>query len=220
VSALRRIDPAAVLRLARQELPRPLDVLNLIELRDERSYARYGVAVSPAMMAVGARLRWMGHRERTLLGEPPAQRLMVVRYPSHRRFLAMTLNPYYIAINQLRERGVDAFEAAFTYAEHEPLSLGAQRWLLVARCDGAAALHDLRQLVEPQAGPLVYASRMVASASYLRGSRPTDPNPLTYPWTACFAAEEDTMIELPPLERVNIGIYRRGNPRALLEQAR
>src|SRR5205807_9853249 len=143
----------------RTKLPRPLDVLNLIDLRDERSYARYGVAVTPAMMAVGARLQWMGHRERTLLGEPQAERLLVVRYPSHRRFLAMTLNPYYLVINRLRERGVRAFQASFTHPTDEPLELRSQRWLLVAHFDEPTTLGSLRRLIEPQAGPLVYASQ-------------------------------------------------------------
>jgi uncharacterized protein (DUF1330 family) len=221
VKTLTRLDPAAVVRLARAELPRPLDVLNLIELRDERSYARYGVAVTPAMLAVGARLRWMGQRRRTLAGRPGAERLLVVRYPSHRRFLAMTLNPYYILINQLRERGVERFEAAFTFAEQEPLELSAQRWLVVAQFDAAVALHSVRELIEPQAGPLVYASRMVAPAGFLRGHRATDPNPLTFPATACFAASEEAGFDGSALpERVAVGLYQRSNPRALLEVAR
>ena len=221
MTALTRIDPRAVVRLARTELPKPLDVLNLIDLRDERSYARYGVAVTPAMYAVGARLRWMGHCERTLAGDSAAERLLVVRYPSHHRFLAMTLNPYYVLINEFRERGVDEFEAAFTHAEHEPLELRSQRWLVVARFDEPECFDELRASLESQAGPLVYASRMVASASYLRGERPTDPRPLSYPGTACFAAEEETMIELPSsLDGTTVGLYRRTHPRTLLERAR
>jgi len=220
VTTFTRIDPAAVVRLARTDLPRPLDVLNLIELRDERSYARYGVAVTPAMLAVGARLRWMGRRVRTLAGEAPAERLLVVRYPTHRRFLAMTLNPYYVLINRFRERGVRRFEAAFTFAEREELPLGSQRWLLVAQWDGGATLEALRELIEPQAGPLVYASRMVASASYLRGSRPTDPNPLRLPTMACFAVGEGVDVDLGGVDGLSAGLYRRTSPRTLLESAR
>ena len=215
-----RIDPSAVIRLARAELPRPLDVLNLINMRDERSYARYGVAVTPAMTAVGARLRWMGHHKRTLLGESQAQRLMVVRYPSHRRFLAMTLNPYYLLINRLREHGVQTFEASFTHAEQEPLELRSQRWLLVAHYDAPTTLEQLRALIESKVGPLVYASREIASASFLRGRKPTDPNPLSFPRVAFFAADEHADPDLDGLGPVAVSLYRRTDPRALLAQAR
>lgn len=217
---LTRIDPGAVTTLARRQLPRPLDVLNLIQLRDERSYARYGVAVTPAMLAVGARLRWMGHLHRPLLGTGQAERLMVVRYPSHRRFLAMTVNPYYLLINRLRERGVARFEASFTYADHEPLDLRAQPWLVVARFDAATPLEDIRELVEPQAGPLVYASHEVASANFLRGHKPSDPHPLTLPRLAAFAAEKDARLGLARRRNLSLAVYQRSHPRALLEKAR
>jgi uncharacterized protein (DUF1330 family) len=217
---LARIDPGAVARLARADLPRPLDVLNLIHLRDERSYARYGVAVTPVLSAVGGRLRWMGHHERTLLGEPQAERLMIVRYPSHRRFLAMTLNPYYVLINRLRERGVDTFEASFTYAESEPLELRSQRRLLIVHFAPPTTLDRVRELLEPQAGPLVYASREVASASFLKGRRPTDPNPLTFPQIACFAAEDGAAPALDGLEHAAVAIYCRTHPRELAARAR
>jgi uncharacterized protein (DUF1330 family) len=215
-----RIDPAAVARLARAELPRPLDVLNLIHLRDERSYARYGLAVTPVLTAVGGRLRWMGYSERMLLGEPQAERLMVVRYPSHRRFLAMTLNPYYLLINRLRERGVESFEASFTSAEHEPLELRSQRLLLVAHFNDPTTLDQLRALLESQVGPLVCASREVASASFLRGRKPTDPNPRTFSQIACFACDEDAAPELNGLDHAAVALYRRANPRSLLAKAR
>jgi uncharacterized protein (DUF1330 family) len=217
---LGRIDPGAVARLARAELPKPLDVLNLIHLRDERSYARYGFAVTPVLMAVGGRLRWMGHHERTLLGQPQAERLMVVRYPSHRRFLAMTLNPYYVLINRLRERGVKTFEASFTYAESEPLELRSQRRLAIAHFAHPTTVEDVRRILEPQVGPLVYASREVASASFLKGRRATDPNPLTFPQIACFAAGEDADPALDGLEHAAVALYARSSPRALLEKAR
>jgi uncharacterized protein (DUF1330 family) len=217
---LTRIDPAAVVRLARSDLPGPLDVLNLLHLADERSYARYGVAVAPAMLAVGGRLRWMGSHERSLLGNSQAERLIVVRYPSHRRFLAMTLNPYYLLINPLRENGVRSFEASFTHPHTEPGRLRSQRWLLVAHFNEPTTLDHVRALLEPQSGPLVYASREVASASFLRGREPTDPNPLSYTQIACFAASEDTELDHTPLEHTTLQLYRRANPRRLLAAAR
>jgi hypothetical protein len=145
---------------------------------------------------------------------------MVVRYPSHRRFLAMTLNPYYLAINRFRERGVASFEASFTYPHDEPGALRAQRWLLVAHYDEPTTLAALREVVEPQAGPLVYAARQVATVGFLRGRRPTDPNPLTYPRLACFAAQEDTIVNAPALAHATLQLYRSTPPRALLAKAR
>ncbi len=195
-------------------------MLNLIHLSDERSYARYGVAVSPALRAVGGRLLWMGYHERSLLGESQAERLMVVRYPSHRRFLAMTMNPYYVMINRLRERGVRRFEASFTYAEERPLPLSDQPWLVSVHFDGRISLEELRELVEPQVGPLVYASRQVAEVSILRGRRATDPNPLTYPRTAMFAADENVNMELGRIGDGAASLYRRVNPRVLVGKAR
>lgn len=220
VSTIARLDPRKVLELSRAELPAPLDVLNLIDLRDERSYARYALAVAPAMAATGARLQWMGRHERTILGEPQAERLMVVRYPSHRRFLAMTLNPYYFAINGFRERGVRRFEAAFTepYLRHRPLA--GERWLVFAHFSAPTALSEIRQALEPVLGPPVYAARQVASASFLRGHRPTDPNPLTLEQIVAFAADPEVELEPPAVEHAAIHLYARSSPRALLAKAR
>lgn len=51
----------------------------------------------------------MSRLERELVGEPQAEKLLVVRYRSHRSFLAMTFNPYYLLANKLREAGVERF---------------------------------------------------------------------------------------------------------------
>jgi hypothetical protein len=60
----------------------------------------------------------------------------------------------------------------------------------------------------------------VASASFLKGHRPTDPNPLTFPQIACFAAGEDADPSLDGLEHAAVALYRRTHPRALAAQAR
>jgi uncharacterized protein (DUF1330 family) len=219
LTGIGRIDPAAVARLARSDLPRPLDVLNLIHLADARSYARYGLAVIPAMLTVGAKLRWMGTHTRALIGEPQAESLLIVRYPSHRRMLVMTLNPYYLVINRLRERGVRAFEAAFTHPHFERAPLHSERSLLMAHFNSPTTLDHVRAAIEPQVGPLVYASYEVASASYLRGRRPTDPNPLTYRNLACFAASAESDFDTPPLGDASLQLYQRASPRKLLAQA-
>ena len=113
-----------------------------------------------------------------------------------------------------------SFEASFTHPHTEPGTLRSQRWLLVAHFNEPTTLERVRELLEPQSGPLVYASREVASASFLRGRRPTDPNPLSYKQTACFAAGEETELRMPPLEHTILQLYRRANPRRLLAAAR
>src|SRR5205085_885457 len=104
--------------------------------------------------------------------------------------------------------------------EHEPLELRDQRCLLVAHFEEPTALAQLRELIEPQVGPLVYASREVASASFLKGRRPTDPNPLTFSQLACFAADEHAAPDLDGIQHAAVGLYHRAQPRAMIAEAR
>jgi hypothetical protein len=140
----------------------------------------------------------------------------------------MTLNPYYLAINLLRERGVRRFEASFTHASVDAGKLGRHRRLVVAHynsSDGAGTLERLCELLEPVAGPLVYASRESASLDFLDPPVPTDPNPLTYGQVAFFApdAEVDGGLDgalsaqlEEATEGISVQLYRRDNPRANL----
>jgi uncharacterized protein (DUF1330 family) len=192
---LTRIRPRLVLDLARQELPGPLDVINLISTRASfESYRWYGLLVMPVMTLVGGRLLWMGKHAESVAGRHQADKLLVVRYPSHRRFLAMTLNPYYLAINRLREAGVRRFEASFTHASLPGDGLIRRRRLIAVHFNspsGTDALEAVREIVEPVAGELVYATRAVASLGILEPPAPTDPNPLTFGELALFAAADD-----------------------------
>lgn len=193
---LTRIRPQKVLDVARRDVPGPVDVINLIHADEERfeAYRWYGLFVFPAMLSVGARVKWMGRFERSLSGEPQADKLLVVRYPSHRRFLLMTLNPYYVLINRLREAGVRRFEASFTHASHTAPDLARRRTLVAAHFasppDGDA-LADVRRILEPVAGELVYATREVLTVDVLEPPLPTDPAPLTHPELALFAPAGD-----------------------------
>jgi hypothetical protein len=215
-----RIKPASVVRAFRADVPRPVDVLNLIWPDDWSSYRWYGLFVAPLVYGLGGSVRWMGRHERTLHGEPQAQKLLVVRYRSHRRFIAMTLNPYYFAINRLRERGVERFEASFTHASVERAPLMGNRWLVAAHYnspDGDGTLAELRAALEPAVGELVYAARESARLTFLDPPRPTDPNPLTYRQVAFFAAPDGEVALAPEIvercggavDGLSLQLYRR-----------
>ncbi len=195
---LTRIRPRRVIDLARRDLPQPLDVINLITTGRFEAYKWYGVFVLPLMALVGGRLRWMGRHEQSLHGDVQAEKLLIVRYPSQRRFLAMTLNPYYLAINRLREAGVRRFEASFTHASHTAADLGSRRLLVAAHFDarnGEDALEAVERILAPVAGELVYATRAVASLGFLEPPSPTDPNPLRFSQLALFAVPGDELPE-------------------------
>jgi uncharacterized protein (DUF1330 family) len=195
---LNRIQPRAVIDLARRDVPGPADVINLITTSNFNRYRWYGLAVMPALMIAGGRVMWMGRHERSLSGEPQCEKLLVVRYPSHRRFLAMTLNPYYLAINTLREAGVSRFEASFTHASHTDDDLASRRWLIGVHFkskEGQTLYRNGLEVVsEAVAGAadakLVYATEVTASVGILDPPAPTDPNPLRYRQLALFAPAE------------------------------
>ena len=187
---LTRIRPRPLVRLARRDLPGPVDVINLISTARFERYRWYGLLVAPALIAVGARVKWMGRFERSLHGEQQADKLLIVRYPSHRRFLAMTLNPYYLAINRLREAGVRRFEAAFTHATHSDAGLARRELLVAVHFSSPAreeALPAIAETLAPVAGELVYATRTVAALDFLEPPLETDPRPLGFRELALFA---------------------------------
>lgn len=198
-----RIRPGRVLDLARRDLPAPADVVNLITPSSSfEPYRWYGILVLPALLAVGARPLWMGRLQRALAGEPQAEKLLIVRYPSHRRFLAMTVNPYYLAINRLREAGVDRFEAAFTHASTADADLARRRNLVGAHFNslpGASAHAAVKELFEGAGHELVYATATTAPIEFLEPALPTDPNPLTLGELALFAPPDEGAEPLDPL---------------------
>jgi hypothetical protein len=230
LSTVTRISPRAVARLAREEIAGPVDVVNLITVDEEHfeSYRWYGLLVAPALRAVGGSIRWISRHERSIHGERQADKLFVVRYPTHRRFLAMTLNPYYFTINLLRERGVTAFEGSFTRASHPGDRLRARDRVLVAHFNSRPGQDALPQLSEWLPGELIYATREVSSASYLRGSRSTDPRPLTYREVAFFSIDEGGEPDVgadvvaraqEATEGLSLQVYRAEQPRDLLPGA-
>ena len=195
---LTRIRPRRVVDLARRDLPRPLDVINLISTGRFERYRWYGLLVFPLMTAVGGRVLWMGRLERALHGEQHADKLLIVRYASQRRFLAMTLNPYYLAINRLREAGVQRFEASFTHASHADEALHRRRLLVGVHFTSPAgqdALPSIREIMEPAAGELVYATSAVSALDILDPPRDSDPNPLSFGELALFAPADGELPE-------------------------
>jgi uncharacterized protein (DUF1330 family) len=201
---IERIKPRGVLALARQDVPAPVDVVNLITPSRFDRYRWYGLLVMPVMTLVGGRLLWMGRHERTIAGERQAEKFLIVRYPSHRRFMAMTLNPYYVAINRLREAGVSRFEASFTHASHVAPDLARRKLLVGVHFDG-----PLEDVVAAMDGcELVYATRATASLGFLDPPAPTDPNPMTFPGVALFAPPGDEVPALD-LDGCAVHVYRR-----------
>ena len=191
---LTRIRPRPLVRLVRRDLPGPLDVVNLISTARFERYRWYGLLVLPVLVAVGGQLKWMGRFERSVHGEQQADKLLIVRYPSHRHFLAMTLNPYYLAINRLREAGVRRFEASFTHASHSDPSLAGQRRLVAVHFTsppGKDALATVTAIVAPVTGKLVYATRAVAGLDFLEPPRDTDPRPMRFGELALFAPDDE-----------------------------
>jgi hypothetical protein len=186
---IRRIQLSEVARLWREDVPAPVDVVNLLRIERLESYRWYGVLVQPPLAAVRGGPIWMGRLEQALAGEAPADKLLLVRYPSRRRFLAMTLNPYYFAINELRERGVERFQAAFTHASTTAPDLRKQRRVVGVHFDGALDL--LAEVGEELVGPLVYATRVTQQIDgLLAPARVTDPQAIARSGLALFAAVE------------------------------
>jgi uncharacterized protein (DUF1330 family) len=185
---LSRIRPLRVLELARRDVPAPVDVINLIDTARFDRYRWYGVLVLPVMTAAGGRVLWMARQDESLLGAPQCNKLLVVRYPSHRRFLAMTLNPYYLAINRLREAGVRRFEASFTHASHCEADLRRRRQLVGVHFRGE--LGGVVSAMQSAGCELVYATRATAPIGFLDPPQPTDPNPLTFAQLALFAVPD------------------------------
>ncbi|MBZ0251867.1 MAG: DUF1330 domain-containing protein, partial [Candidatus Methylomirabilis sp.] len=186
------IDYAKMRDLWRRDLAAPVDVPNLIWMKDVGEYAKYALAVYPILRAAGGRPLWMGSLAREYAGRKAPDAFMVVRYPNQRRFLAMIANPYYRAVNRFRERGVAYFEASYCWSPEADARLADHAWLLALHFnaeDAAHALADARAAVEKAGGAFAYSASEQATCSFLRRFRPTDPNPLAHKHLALFAFE-------------------------------
>ena len=191
---LDQLDLEAVKQLYRADLPVPVDVLNLIHFKDEEAYKWYGVLAAPLLKLVGAEVGWMGTHVESFVGEPRAEELLVVRYPNQRRFFALALNPYYMAVaNPQRLKAVRKFEASFTSS---PNSLGALR-----RSKSLLAVHAhqapeaIKDVVEAAGGQLVYQSYESAPIVISKRPHPANTNPLVFKHTCLFRFEDRSSCE-------------------------
>jgi uncharacterized protein (DUF1330 family) len=182
---LDQFDLRAVRQLYQADLPLPVDVLNLIQFKDEEAYKWYGVLAVPLLKAVGAEVGWMGAHVESFLGEPRAEELLVVRYPNQRRFFALALNPYYIAFaNPQRLKAVRKFEASFTHSPDSLLALRRCRWILAVHFH--EGLDAIQAIVQTAGGQLVYQSRETSPIIITKRYHPANTNPLVFKGTCLF----------------------------------
>lgn len=179
LSMYQRISWPGWLEMYRRELPQPVEVLNLIDYGDREQFLWYGLFVAPTIYGVGGGVQWAGEWEASLLGERQAEALLLVRYPSHRRFLLMVTNPYYALINLFRQNGEARFEASFTQPQGDAQDLRRQRNLLVAHCNDEKQAAQVEQLLAKAGAEKVYAVHEVAAFDFFREYSPSDPNPLS-----------------------------------------
>lgn len=196
-----QLDLDAVKRLYRAELPTPVDVLNLIHFKDEEAYKWYGVMVLPLLKLVGAEVGWMGTHVEAIVGEPRAEELLVVRYPNQRRFFALALNPYYIAVaNRQRLRAVRSFEASFTHSSHSLGPLNNSKWVLAVHLHSASAV--IVEIVQSSGGRLVYESHETSPIVISKRAHPANTNPLVFKRTCLFRFEDQQTVEAAMHARV------------------
>lgn len=205
----------------------PMYVLNILDYSDFKSYRWYGLAVLPALKLVGGNVEWSGYPAEMLHGEAQCQSILVVRYPSHKHFIRLIANPYYAAINKIREKAVSRFEGAFSegVTGHGD-NLHRKRKLLVLHFNSEApkaAFKQAETMLKPLgAEPLLSISQYLALELMPR-PKPTDPNPLTYKRNMFFAVDEvsdelraSLSVLAADLGDCRIGIYKSANPKAYM----
>jgi uncharacterized protein (DUF1330 family) len=194
VGLLDPFDLRAVKRLYQADLPVPVDVLNLVHFKDEEAYKWYGVLAMPLLKAVGAGVGWMGAHAESFLGEPRAEELLVVRYPNQRRFFALALNPYYIAVaNPQRLKAVRKFEASFTHSPDSLDALRGSKWVLVVHSHEAP--EAIQAIVKRAGGRPVYRSHETSPILITKRSHPANTNPLVFKNTSMFRFDDPPSCE-------------------------
>ena len=116
------IDPTKTAFAALKDLPldHPVDMLNLVKLRDQanyadgrtatgaEAYAAYGKESGPIFVKVGGKIIWSGEPQHIVIG-PESETwdvAFVARYPSGQAFLDMVYDPAYQAIVFHRQAAV------------------------------------------------------------------------------------------------------------------
>ncbi|RMF18059.1 MAG: DUF1330 domain-containing protein [Candidatus Dadabacteria bacterium] len=190
------IDRSAFVRLARRPTFTPTDCPNFIRYRDERWYHWYARVIAPLLAVTGGGPMFVGAPIEVLSGDYPFETWMVVRYPTHRRMLAMIVNPYYTFVcNPLRERGTAVLELAFTEPQHADKELARQREVLGLHLAPAEQdpVPELSRLAGARGLRVVYASRSRYDFDFITRPRPVDPSPLTWPVTVALAGPTEEL---------------------------
>ncbi|HTR72193.1 MAG TPA: DUF1330 domain-containing protein [Solirubrobacteraceae bacterium] len=102
--------------LAASDSEEPVVMLNLLRFKDladgidegvsgRDAYARYGAATAPFLAAVGGRVISALDTSEVVIGLEQSEwdAVLLVEYPSRKRFLEMASNPDYLAIHAHRE---------------------------------------------------------------------------------------------------------------------
>jgi len=106
------VDPtgADLKRFLEEDDGGPVVMLNLLRYKPDggrESYMKYAKAIVPFLEAVGGEVVYFGEGGTPLVGEP-WDAVLLVRYPSRRKFSEMVANPDYQQITHLRTEALDA----------------------------------------------------------------------------------------------------------------
>lgn len=187
----REVPREAMDRLWTAAVPAPVIAPNLLWFRDRDWYRVYGMAVLPLLAAVGGRPIWISRHAASIFGEPQADVLLLVRYPSHRSFLRMTRSRAYAWVNRARERGTARLELSLTSASPATFDVGPCRVLVGvhhAPSDDDHSSSEITEAIERRHGRLVSKLVTVADVDLFDdGHRPSDPRPLALPHILFFA---------------------------------
>lgn len=107
----------------------PVVMVNLLKFKERTdagepgraAYERYGRAVMPFLVEIGAKVLWLGAVRQVFIGADKDRwdEVLLVEYPSRKAFLSMISRPDYMKIHKDRE---DALEDSALIATSQLLS--------------------------------------------------------------------------------------------------
>lgn len=205
----------------------PMYVLNIINYKNFSLYRWYGLAVLPILKLVGGNIEWAGHPAAVLHGEAQCQSLLVVRYPTHQAFIRMIVNPYYAAINKLREKGVRSFEGAFSEGvSGHGKALHGEKQLLALHFNAdepGAVFAKAEALLAPEGARPVLSLSQYLALDLMPRPKPSDPNPLTYQRNMFFVIDrvsdglkQAVKALVSELDDCSLAVYQRSSEKAFL----
>lgn len=147
----------------RRDLPEPVHMLNFSWYANKRVYMVYGLLVRAFLQSVGATIRWAGYPTRVYRGPMQAEQLVLVEYPSHRRFVLMVLNPLYQLINVPRTIGRgENYELSATSAPEHDADLWRHEHVLAVHFNGEEDSLEGVKAAVPAEATFVYSSYEVS----------------------------------------------------------